>query len=67
MKRLSYIEDARCLKVNGAEKSIPVAARSMTWVFGRLLARIAGSNATGRMAVSLVSFVCCQVEVSATG
>ena len=43
-----------------------MAARSKTWVCGRLLSGNAGSNAAGRMAVSLVSSMCCQVEVSAT-
>jgi hypothetical protein len=37
------------------------------WVFGRSLTRIVGSNPTGGMDLSVVSVVCCQVEVSATG
>jgi hypothetical protein len=37
-----------------------VAVRSKEWVFGRSLTRMVGSN------LSLVSVVCCQVEVSAT-
>jgi hypothetical protein len=37
------------------------------WVCGRSLAGIAGSNAAAGMDVSLVSVVCCQVEVSASG
>ena len=45
--------------------SIPVAARSKTWVCGCLPAEIVGSNPTGDM--SVMSAVCCQVEVSATG
>jgi len=45
-----------------------VAARSKEWVCGRSLAGIAGSNPAGGMDVSfLLSGVCCQVEVSATG
>ena len=40
-----------------------MASRSKAWVYGRPLTGIAGSNPTG----SLVSVVCCQVEVSATG
>ena len=45
---------------------IPVAVRSK--VCGRLLAEIAGSNSTGgHGCLSVVSVVCCQVEVSATG
>jgi hypothetical protein len=46
---------------------IPVTARSNTWVCDSSLAGIAGSNRTGSMDVSLVSVVCCQVEVSAWG
>jgi hypothetical protein len=41
---------------------IPEAVRSKAWVCGRSLTRIVGSNPT----LSLVSVVCCQVEVSAT-
>jgi hypothetical protein len=45
-----------------------VAARSKTWVCGRSLVGIVGSNPTGVYgSLSLVSVVCCQVEVSATG
>jgi hypothetical protein len=44
-----------------------VAARSKAWVFGRSLTRIVGSNPTvGHGCLSVVSVVCCQVEVSAT-
>ena len=48
---------------------VPVAARSKTWVCGRSHAGIAGSNAAGggQGCLSVVSVVCCQVEVSATG
>jgi hypothetical protein len=47
---------------------IPVAVRSKAWVFGRSLTRILGSNPTWEHGcLSLVSVVCCQVEVSATG
>jgi len=43
-----------------------VAARSKSWVCGRSLAGIAGSNPVGGHGrLSLVSAVCCQVEVSA--
>ena len=46
---------------------IPVAERSKARVYGRWLAGIAGSNtAGGHWCLSLVSVVCCQVEVSAT-
>ena len=44
-----------------------MAARSKAWVCGRSLAGIAGSNPVGGMDVSLVSVVCCQVKVSASG
>jgi hypothetical protein len=45
------------------------AAWSKAWVCGRSLAGIAGSNPAGGMyvCISLVSVVCCQVKVSATG
>jgi hypothetical protein len=47
---------------------IPVAVRSKAWVCGRSLAGIVVSTPTGVMDVlSLVSVVCCQVEVSETG
>jgi len=44
---------------------IPVAARFKAWVCGRWIAGIAVSNPTGAW-MSLVSFVCCQVDISAT-
>jgi hypothetical protein len=47
---------------------IPVAARSKAWVCDRSLAGIAGSSPLERrVCLSVVSVVCCQVEVSATG
>jgi hypothetical protein len=46
--------------------SIPAAARSKAWACGRLLAGTAGSNPAGAW-MSLVSAVCCQVEVFASG
>jgi len=45
---------------------IPVAARSKAWVCGSPLAAIAVSNTAGAW-MSLMSDVCCQVEVSAPG
>jgi hypothetical protein len=48
-------------------KPIPLAARSKAWVCHRSFAGIAGSNPTGGHGMSLLSVVCCQVEVSATG
>jgi hypothetical protein len=45
-----------------------VAARSKSWVCGRSLAGIAGSNPVGgHECLSLGCVVCCQVEVSASG
>ena len=47
---------------------IPVAARSVTWAYGRSLAGMACSNTAGVMhACLLVNSVCCQIEVYATG
>jgi hypothetical protein len=45
---------------------IAVAARSKTWVYGRSLAGIAGSNPAEAW-MSVVSVVWCQLEVSASG
>jgi hypothetical protein len=45
----------------------PDGRASNAWVCGRLHAGIWGSNLGGGMDVFLVSVVCCQVEVSATG
>jgi hypothetical protein len=46
---------------------IPVAARSKAWVWGRSLARIAGSNSAGSMDIlSLVSVVGREVDVPAS-
>ena len=45
-----------------------MAAWSKTWVCGLLPAEIMGSNPTGgHGCLSVVSIVCCQVEVSAKG
>jgi len=45
-----------------------VSARSKAWVCGRLLAGVAGSiPAAGMDVLSLVSIMCRQVDVSATG
>ena len=47
---------------------VPVAARSRAWVCGHSTAEIMGSNPhRGHGCLSVVSVVCCQVEVSATG
>jgi hypothetical protein len=46
---------------------IAVAARSKASVCGRTLAGIVGSNPAGGVDVCVLSVVCCQVEVSATG
>jgi len=45
---------------------ITVATRSKAWVFGCSLVGIAGSNPAGTW-LSLVSAVCCRVQVSASG
>ena len=42
---------------------IPVAALSQARVCGRSLAEISGSNPAGDMDVSLISVVCCLVDV----
>ena len=47
---------------------ITVAARSKAWVYGRSLDGFAGSNpAEGHACLSVVTVVCRQVEVSASG
>jgi len=46
---------------------IPLAALSKASVCGRSLAGIAGSNPNGDMDLFLLSIVCFQVEVSASG
>jgi hypothetical protein len=47
---------------------IPVAARSMAGVCGRLFAGVADSTSTGgHGCLSPVRVVCCQVEISASG
>jgi hypothetical protein len=47
---------------------IPVGARYKAWVCGRSFAGIGGANpAGGHECLSVISVVCCQVEVSATG
>ena len=45
---------------------ISVAVRSKAWVYGRSLAGIVGSNPAGAW-MSVLSVMCCQVEVSTTG
>jgi hypothetical protein len=48
--------------------SIPVAARSKVWVYGRSFAGICGFQShLVHGCLFLVSVVCCQVEVSASG
>ena len=48
-------------------RPVPVAARSKAYVCGRSPAEIVGSNPTrGHGCLSVVTVVCCQVEVSAT-
>ena len=46
---------------------VPVAAESKTWVYGRSPAEDLGFEShRGHGYLSVVSVVCCQVEVSAT-
>ena len=47
--------------------SYPVAARSKAWDCGLSLAGFVGSNPIGGIDICLVSVVCCQVGVSASG
>jgi hypothetical protein len=47
--------------------TIPVAARSKEWVYGRSLVGTTGSNPAVGMAFSTVSVLSCQIEVSASG
>jgi hypothetical protein len=53
-------QDENTFNVEGVP--IPVVARCKLWVCGRLFAGTAGSNLVGAW-VSVVSVVCCQVEV----
>jgi hypothetical protein len=46
---------------------IPVAAPPKAWVCGNSLAVTAASNPAAGMDICLLSLVCCQVEVSASG
>ena len=46
---------------------IRVAAPSQAWIYGRSFAGIAGSNPAELCILSLVSLVCCYVQVSASG
>jgi hypothetical protein len=48
------------------KQSVPVAARSKVWVCDRWLAGIVGSNPAG-LGLSVLSVVCCQVNVFASG
>ena len=50
------------------EKPVPVAARSKAWDCGRSSGENAGSKPTGEHGCpSVVSVLCCQVEISASG
>ena len=56
-----------CTNVYG-NRLIPMAARSKAWVCCRSRSGIEGSNPTDGMDICvLLSAVCCQVKVSATG
>ena len=54
---------------NGQIRPVPVATRSKAWVCDRSPAEIVGSESHpgGLGCLSVVSAVCCQVDVSATG
>ena len=52
-----------CIKLG----PVPVGARSEALICGLSPAEIVGSNPALGIGVSVVSVVCCQVEVSATG
>jgi len=57
---------------NSSVLPIPVATQTNAWVCGRWLAGIRGSNLAGlwmslSLSRSLVSVVCCQVQIFATG
>jgi hypothetical protein len=49
--KLSVAQNMQCRSVT---KSVPVDARSMAWVYGRLPAETVGSNPTGGMVVCLL-------------
>jgi hypothetical protein len=46
---------------------IPVVSLSKAWICGNSLSGIVGSNPTGGMDACLLTVMCCQVEVSASG
>jgi len=69
----TYVSKNESLKKKGGggwhsdRVPIPLAARSKAWVYGRSPAEIVGSNPTGGYGyLSVVSVVCCQVEISGT-
>jgi len=53
--------------LNSFGMPIFVATRSKVWDCGRSLSGIAGSNLTWQGCLSILSFMCCQVEVTASG
>jgi len=63
-----YVKDTGLFnKFTEVKLPVPVAARSKAQVCGRSPAGFVGSNPTGgHGCLSVVSVVCCQVEVSAT-
>jgi hypothetical protein len=63
-----FLDESDCYWSVISSSPIPVAARSKAWVYGRSLTGIVGSNPVdGHGCLSVVSVVCCQVEVSASG
>jgi hypothetical protein len=61
--KLTFLNYPRC----GLRLPIPLAVRSKAWACGRLHAGTTGSNPPGHGCLSLLSLVCCQVEVVASG
>jgi hypothetical protein len=49
------------------QRSIPLAIRSKAWVCGLSVAGVTSAIPAGDMDICLVSVVCCQIEVAASG
>jgi len=63
--RLHYRNNTSLLNSYGMP--ISVAMRSKAWDCGCSLAGIAGSNLNWHGCLHVVSFLCCQIEVTASG
>jgi hypothetical protein len=66
-KECSYAAATQNVTKLSEHLPVTMAARSKAWVCDRSLAGIAGSNPTGGVDACLLSVVCCQKEVSASG